>query len=1456
MKTKIVLTYMLLLSAFAAFSNNDKYRLILVDDPSSTITIGWNQLSGTSPTVYYDTVDHGTNHTLYSFSKTVDRTITHKAMNNSFARLTGLLPNTNYYFVINDSQGTSNRFWFRTAPDDNSRLSFIAGGDSRNNLIPRQNANLLVSKLKPHAVFFGGDMTDSNSSAEWLQWFDDWQLTTANDGRMFPIVPARGNHENNSSTIYNLFDTPNVNSYYAMTFGNDLIRTYTLNSEISVLGNQLTWLQNDLAASSGLTWKMAQYHKPMRPHAAWKTENNNQYDAWAQLFYDQDVRLVVDCDSHMAKTTWPVKPSSEAGNDEGFVIDQTNGTVYTGEGCWGAPLRPNDDDKSWTRNSGSFNQFKLIFVEPSKIELRTIDVSNAGSVGSVSNTDPFTLPGDLIVFSPSTGAVVTISNSNDTNCPAEGSPCDDGDPNTIYDEQDGSCNCGGLLADDIVTYDTAVSSSSDDAEELISSGSVVLTSSDLELINDSDSSDQIVGIRFNDIQIPLGAVVERAYIQFETDETSSALDPTNLIVHGELSPTSATFTSAVNDISSRTLTTNSIPWNDIKKWGKAGQAYFNQRTPNLETITTEIMSQPGWQTGNAITYIISGSGRRVAESYNGSGAPQLKIIYSYSCPVDSITLGPPAVCDPLTDTYDQDILIHFSDPPTSGSLVVNGNSYAIGTSPQTITFTGLPADGLPVDVSAYFTAEPTCIVNEEGFFEAPSNCSNGGIPDNYPDDNTNLALITDVTLSGNVSGKGNVNTILYDPSINDYSQVTNWNEYGVSHGLNLGKPGVDEGFKWQANWLNVKYINYITFGGSYTNQPQPNTLWRISYRVDGNWIILDQGAGGWIDGGIYEWGGANQNPIEADALKVQLYSDGVNDLVSIHLRGRGGISNNTNDSSTTPKATLIQYLEPGNSCAVTLPVGDALYCGGDWIYSDGPDNTSGVQNIIIADGTYTIDGEKDVEVNNVEVYSGATVIVEEGSSLTIKGNLLNSGTLQLESISTKYSSLIVEGTSTGNVLYKRHVNNAAGTGTTTAANDLISAPVTGQTFGAFRAANPNILSGTIGGNPAFLFGPFNTSTVSYVNYSPSDDNSILTEGVGFRSGSTDGSTYTFDGIVQVGNVSVPITSGGASDWNLIGNPYPSYINAQAFLNNMANSGLIDENAVGIYGYDGAAHDGWTIYNLATTNAATLIAPGQGFFVDAEASGNISFTPSMRTIGNDDDFIAGRNTNLLTYFKLNASTNNKAYHTDFYFNDNASLGLDPGYDAAVWNETPPNFAIYSNLAQDNIGVPIALQALNTNDVTNVVIPLGVNANANEVLTFSILESTLPNTVNVYLEDVVNNTVTLLNSSDYTITPSNAISGIGRFYLRFGTSVLSTDEQPLETLKIFANPTDKTVVISGQLYSETNLNLYDISGRRVNAISLDTSSNRQSVDVSQLNTGVYIVELISENNEKRIKKLIIN
>jgi hypothetical protein len=694
---KSVLWIALFLSSGQVFSANDKYRIILLDDPATTITIGWNQISGDNPVVYYDVVDHGTDYTQYAFNKSVDRAVDYKGMNNNFARLSGLTPNTAYYFVIHDSEGTSDRYWFRTAPDDMSRLSIIAGGDSRTNREPRQRANLLVSKLKPHAVLFGGDMTEDNTSAQWQDWLDDWQLTIASDGRMFPIIPAMGNHES-LEVIYYLFDTPSEQYYYAITFGNNLLRSYTLNTEVSVSGNQLTWLKEDLNNNSDVVWKMAQYHKPMRPHYSGKHDNDAAYDAWAQLFFDNSVRLVVECDAHVVKETWPIEPSELPGNDDGFVRNDTYGTVYVGEGGWGAPLRNNNDDKSWTRNSGKFYQFKLIFVDENKIEVRTIKTDNAESVGEVSNDDPFTLPDGLDVWDPSNGDVVEILQAPPINRPDIEFP---GNTQTVYTDgtdltftvevisegngidsvsfyvnnilaksvfappysftqsyADGQYfvkavafdNTGlidkAILNINVGTYsegmDVPVKNGQDDIEET-EAGVVYFNSSDLEMVFDDydfvdgvENGFQKIGLRFQHVFIPQGAVIDSAFIQFRSDETDDAF--AEFLIYAENSADAQPFDDGGLNVSSRDMFSDSVYWTP-PAWTQTSQIGPAQRTPDVGALLQNVIDRNGWNSGNDVVFKIVGTGVsltdenaiRVADSYEGkpSHPPTLICYFSY-----------------------------------------------------------------------------------------------------------------------------------------------------------------------------------------------------------------------------------------------------------------------------------------------------------------------------------------------------------------------------------------------------------------------------------------------------------------------------------------------------------------------------------------------------------------------------------------------------------------------------------------------------------------------------------------------------------------------------------------------------------------------------------------------------------------------------------------------------------
>ncbi len=620
-----------LLCVSSAQATADKFRLILTDDPATTATVAWNQVSGAQAVLRIDEVDRGGNAGAYAKTQWPDRVSEYRGMRTHFVRLKNLRPNTAYYFLITDSEGASRRMWFRTAPADRSRLSFIAGGDSRNNRDVRRKANSLVAKLKPHAVLFGGDMTDADNEQEWREWLDDWQLTISADGRLIPIVPARGNHEA-PGTVWRLFDLPNELEYYSLTFGAGMMRFYSLNTEISVAGDQRNWLAQDLAAHRGDRWRVVQFHRPMRPHTYWKPEGTAQYAAWAQLLADERVRLAIDCDSHVAKTTFPILPSYEAGSSEGFLRDDSRGTVYTGEGCWGAPLKNADDPKPWTRTMGSYNEFKLLFVSESEIEHRTIRVDNADQVGEMSNNDPFTLPTGLDVFTPNGQGTIVIYpfGESPSICNAAGSPCDDGRADTQADEQNGTCQCAGVPAN-ATRLQARIAQPTDDAEEDVASGRVNLWSSDLELIDDWGR--QIVGLRFTGLVLPKGARIYRAYLQFCSESASS--EATTLSIRGERQVPSRPFQGNATDLSVRTKTQAEVSWQNLAAWDQAGVCGLQQRSPDVAPIVQEIVTQPGWQSGEALHLLISGSGRRVAKSFEGGGGAELIVYYEaagVACP--------------------------------------------------------------------------------------------------------------------------------------------------------------------------------------------------------------------------------------------------------------------------------------------------------------------------------------------------------------------------------------------------------------------------------------------------------------------------------------------------------------------------------------------------------------------------------------------------------------------------------------------------------------------------------------------------------------------------------------------------------------------------------------------------------------------------------------------------------
>lgn len=154
--------------------------------------------------------------------------------------------------------------------------------------------------------------------------------------------------------------------------------------------------------------------------------------------------------------------------------------------------------------------------------------------------------------------------------------------------------------------------------------------------------------------IPATSTITNAYIQFQVDEANSG--NTSLSIQGEATGNPTGFTSTANNIGSRPLTSAIVSWNPAS-WNAAGIRGPDQRTPDLSNIIQELVNQDDWDNGNSMVFVINGSGKRTAESFEGSstGRPILHIEYSTSNnpgPVALFTATPTTGIEPLSVFFD------------------------------------------------------------------------------------------------------------------------------------------------------------------------------------------------------------------------------------------------------------------------------------------------------------------------------------------------------------------------------------------------------------------------------------------------------------------------------------------------------------------------------------------------------------------------------------------------------------------------------------------------------------------------------------------------------------------------------------------------------------------------------------------------------------------------------------
>lgn len=252
----------------------------------------------------------------------------------------------------------------------------------------------------------------------------------------------------------------------------------------------------------------------------------------------------------------------------------------------------------------------------------------------------------------------------------------------VADSYDGSTDRAPLL---YIEYGPAappmsvsIANATDDMEEFIDGaklGQLDIGSSDLEMVNESGGN-QIIGLRFNGITAQKNAVIKSAYIQFAADETHA--DPTSLIIHGQASDNAVTFDSS-NKVVTRPKTAASVAWNAIPAWTADAVPSAAEQTPDLKAVLQEIVSRSGWAAGNSAVFLVTGTGKRVADSYDGSVDRAAKLIYSFeggSTPVTT-TLELATDADDMEEYVDSSKVGQFDVGSSDLEMTKEGNGNQI-----------------------------------------------------------------------------------------------------------------------------------------------------------------------------------------------------------------------------------------------------------------------------------------------------------------------------------------------------------------------------------------------------------------------------------------------------------------------------------------------------------------------------------------------------------------------------------------------------------------------------------------------------------------------------------------------------------------------------------------------------------------------------------------------------------
>jgi hypothetical protein len=485
-------------------------------------------------------------------------------------------------------------------------------------------------------------------------------------------------------------------------------------------------------------------------------------------------------------------------------------------------------------------------------------------------------------------------------------------------------------------------------------------------------------------------------------------------------------------------------------------------------------------------------------------------------------------------------------------------------------------------------------------------------------------------------------------------------------------------------------------------------------------------------------------------------------------------------------------------------------------------------------------------VAGVLTINTGTALNVTSPNLSVTGAIANSGTMTLANNSNLIQGGITN-TNTGNITVNRNSNALSRLDYT-----IWSSPVTNtnqflKTFSPLtldtRFYNYNEGTNLYNAITTPSGTPFATTT-GYLIRMP--DNAVTAPEI-------QALAVVFTGVPNNGDITKAVTYNGALfGYNMLGNPYPSTLDANAFI--AANTTNIESSLYFWRKTNGASGSAYAVYNPLGSTAASpssslpngAIQVGQGFLVKAKSAANITFTNAMRLGTISTQFFKTKQVVQKDRLWLNMTNTKDAFSQALvgYVAD-ASQGVDI-YDGKYFNDSP--IALTSNINNEEY----TIQGRPSFDPSDVVaLNFKTDTAGDYTIALDHFDGLFAAGQDVYLKDNTTGTETDLKASAYTFAAAAGTDN-ARFSLKYQKTLkVNASAFNENSVRVYKN--NATLYVNSGTVAISNIKVYDLLGRM---IAEQKNVKATAAVINNLKTvhQVLIVKITGEDNNVVTKKVV--